>query len=154
VSNESSAVNCCSTGLWSWSPPLLPADTPLKRRVDGIFPRGGLSVIVFFASVIVLLNVGSLFPIRAELVSIGLASLAAATWCALNFWRCRHAHCLVTGSGWLALGGLAFIEAGLGRSLIQGDEGLVFVAILMAGLAFEAVWSAVHGTNAVFVPRG
>ncbi|MEA2504692.1 MAG: hypothetical protein QOG36_1735, partial [Actinomycetota bacterium] len=32
----------------------------------------------------------------------GLAGLAAGTWCGLNFWRCRQAHCLVTFAegGW------------------------------------------------------
>ena len=151
--HDRAATDCCSTGLWGWSPPLLPADTPLKHRVDAVLPRSGLSVILFFGSVIVLLNVASLFPIRAELASIGLASLAAGVWCALNAWRCRHAHCFVTGSGWLALAGFAFIEAALGRSLIDGEEGLVFVAVLLAGLVFEAVWSALHGTNVVSPSR-
>lgn len=137
-SKDSSAANCCSTGLWGWSPPLLPADTPLKRRLDAVFPRSSLSAVLFFAGVIVLLNVGSLFSARTELASTGMASLAAGAWCSLNFWRCRHAHCLITGSGWLALGGLASIEAPIERSLIRGEEGLVFVAILFAGLAFEA----------------
>ena len=56
---------------------------------------------------------------------------------------------MITGAGWLTLAGFAFLEAGLGRSLIRGDEGLVFLAVLGAGLLFEGVWYLTHGTNAV-----
>jgi hypothetical protein len=68
-----------------------------------------------------------------------VAALAGA-WCGLNFWRCRHAHCMITGTGWAALAGLAFAEATIGRSLIWGDEQLIFLAVLAAGLVFEALW--------------
>jgi hypothetical protein len=85
----------------------------------------------------------------AALATDGLAALAAGAWCALNFWRCRHAHCAVTSSGWLALSVLAFTEAALGHSLIGGDEQPVFLAVLAAGLVFEVVWRCLRGTNAV-----
>src|SRR5215471_19125424 len=78
-----------------------------------------------------------------------MATLDAAAWCVLNFWRCRHAHCVVTSTGWLALSVLAFTEAGLGRSLIGGDEQLVFLAVLAVAVGFEVVWRCAHGTNAV-----
>jgi hypothetical protein len=78
----------------------------------------------------------------------GLAFLAGGSWCALNFWRCRHAHCLVTAGGWLGLRALAFAEARVGHSVIAGDEQPVFLAILAAGLLFELAWSRTHGTNA------
>jgi hypothetical protein len=67
----------------------------------------------------------------------------------LNFWWCRHAHCVVTSMGWLALSVLAFTQAGLGRSPIGGDEQLVFLAVLAAGAGFEAVWCCARGTRAV-----
>ena len=44
---------------------------------------------------------------------------------------------------------LLVLEAGLGRSLIHGDEGLVFLGVLGVGLAFEGAWYVVRGTNAV-----
>ena len=53
----------------------------------------------------------------------------------------------ITGAGWLAA--FPFVEAGLGRSLIHRDEGLGFLAVLVAGLVFEAAWYALNGTNAV-----
>jgi hypothetical protein len=44
---------------------------------------------------------------------------------------------------------LAFTEAGLGRSLIGGDEQLVFLAVLAAAVAFEVAWRCARGTSAV-----
>ena len=38
-------------------------------------------------------------PRRAELAADGVAALAGAAWCGVNFWRCRQAHCLVTTPG-------------------------------------------------------
>jgi hypothetical protein len=80
-------------------------------------PRAGLPVVVYFAAVIGTLNVAPLFSRpAAELALEGTAALAAGGWCALNFWRCRHAHCLVTGVGWLGLSLLALVGAGLGTA--------------------------------------
>lgn len=138
--------------LFGWSPPALPAETAWKRRVDALMPRTGLPVIVFYAAVIVLLNVGVVLPKRLDLLTIGVASLAAGAWCAVNFWRCRHAHCAITGPGWLALAAFTFVETGLGRSLIHGDEVPLFVAVLAAGLTWEAAWYAVRHTHAM-APR-
>lgn len=142
--------NCCSPlALFGWSPPRLPADTALKRRVDRILPSSGVPLIVFFAVVIALLNVGILLPTRLDLFAVGLAAVAAGSWCSANFWRTRHAHCVMTGAGWLALAVFSFLETGLGRSLIHGDEGLVFLGVLAAGLVFEGAWYIGRGTNAV-----
>ena len=145
--------NCCSpTALFGWSPPPLPADTTLKRRTDRIMPRSGLPLVIFFAVVIALLNAGLLLPARLDLFAIGLAALAAGSWCSVHFWRTRHAHCVITGAGWLALAALSFLEMGLGHSLIHGDEGVVFLGVLVAGLAFEGGWYVVRGTSAVASP--
>ncbi len=150
IEAETAGHGCCGPGaLWGWSPPPLPADTEGKRRVDRVLPRSGLTVVLFFAAVVALLNVGLFLPARADLAATGLASLAAGSWCALNFWRSRHAHCAVTGAGWLALAAFAFVEAGLGHSLIHGDEGLVFLAVLGVGLLFEGAWYVARRTNAI-----
>ena len=103
--------------------------------------------------VIGLQNVAPHLPVRAALAFDGLAALAGGGWCALNFWRCRHAHCLVTGTGWLSLSLLIFAEAGIGHSLIHGDEQLIFLGVLLAALAFEALWFLTHRTNALVADR-
>jgi hypothetical protein len=150
VTNHGAAYSCCGPrALFGWSPPTLPADTTLKRWVDAIMPSTGLPLVAFYTAVAILLNVGLLLPKRLDLLSIGVASLAAGSWCAVNFWRCRHAHCLITGPSWLALAGFALVEAGLGRSLMRGDEALAFLGILAAGLAFECVWFCATGTHAI-----
>ena len=79
----------------------------------------------------------------------GLAGLAAGSWCALNFWRCRHAHCLITGPGWLAFGVFALVEAGLGHSLINGYEQPVFMGILGLAIIFEISWYMSRRSNAI-----
>jgi hypothetical protein len=140
---------CGRTALWGWSPPDLPADTPLKRRIDRLLPRSGVSAVACFVAVVGLFILAPHLPTRAGLAADGLAALAGGAWCGLNFWRCRHAHCAVTGGGWLALSALAFGGAVLGHSLINGYEQPVFLAVLAAALAFEAAWRWVRGTSAV-----
>ena len=148
--NQVSDGGCCGpAGLFRWSPPAQPANTVLKRRVDRLLPRSGFPACIYFGVVVALLNIGPLLPKRLDLVAVALASLAAGAWCALNFWRCRHAHCVVTGAGWLTLAAFVFAESIIGRSLIHGDEALAFLAVLAAGLAFELAWYTLRGTNAV-----
>ena len=55
----------------------------------------------------------------------------------------------MTSTGWAALSILAFTEAGLGRSLIGGDEQPVFLAVLGAAVLFEAVWRLARGSNSI-----
>jgi uncharacterized membrane protein YfcA len=143
------AGGTCGGALWGWSPPDLPADTPLKSRADRLLPRSGISAVACFAAVIGLLSLAPHLPIRAGLAADGLAALAAGMWCGLNFWRCRHAHCAVTGTGWLVLSALAFTGAALGHSLISGYEQPVFLAVLIVALVFETAWRCVFGTNAI-----
>ena len=135
--------------LWGWSPPDLAADTPMKRRVNRLLPRSGLPTVACFAAVIAVLSLAPHLPVRTGLAADGLAALAGAAWCGVNFWRCRHAHCAVTSTGWLALSLLAFAGAGVGHSLIGGYEQPVFLAVLGVALAFEAVWRCVRGTGAL-----
>jgi hypothetical protein len=67
----------------------------------------------------------------------------------VNIWRCGEAHCIVTGTGWAALAVLIAVELAVGRSFVLGSEGLVFLAILVVGVGFEALWRLRHGTNAL-----
>lgn len=135
--------------LWGWSPADLPANTLWKRRVDRYLPRTGVGVALYFLAIAVAMNASALLPRRAELVVIGISVLAASAWCGLNYWRCRHVHCLVGGVAWPPLAALCFVEAGLGRTLIAGNEGLVFLGILVAAIALEAIWSSARGSNAI-----
>jgi len=117
-------------------------------------PRTGWAAVLYFAAIFGLLNIAPHLPERANLAVDGLAALAAGAWCGVNLWRCRHAHCVVTSAGWLALSMLAFTEAVLGRSLIGGDEQPVFLAVLGVAILFEAVWYFVRGTNSVAAGPG
>ena len=138
----------CGRVLCGWSPASLPADTSLNRAADtsrvGNVAAAGVLVVV-----IGLLNVAPHLPLRPNLAVDGLAALVGGGWCTLNFWRCRHAHCLISGPGWLALAVFAFVEAGVGHSMIGGNEQPFFLAVLGVALAFEAVWYLRHHTNAV-----
>ena len=146
------APPCGGRALCGWSPPSLPADTKSKRLVDRVLV-GALPALVVLALVVALFNVAPHLPLRAALVLDGLAALVAGGWCSLNFWRRRHAHCLATGPGWVGFGLFCFAEAGVGHSLIGGNEQPVFLGILALAVAFEAAWYCAHGTNAVTVAR-
>lgn len=136
--------------MWGWSPPDLPADTALKRRVDRILPRSGPAYVLYWAVVVALeFGLAPHLAVRDRLVVEGVAGLLGGGWCAINFWRCRHAHCAVSGSGWLALSAFFFVEAGIGRSLIGRYDQLVFVAVLGAALVFEGLWYRARGTKAI-----
>src|SRR5215831_3585193 len=137
------------SALFGWSLPDLPADTALKRRADRLLPRSGWAAALYCVAVIALFNLAPHLPERGNLAVDGLAALAAAAWCGLNFWRCRHAHCLVTSTGWAALSLLAFTGAVLGRSLIDGYEQPVFLAVLAAAVAFEVAWRLARGSSAI-----
>jgi hypothetical protein len=144
----SAEVGCGGRALCGWSPPSLTADTALKRRVDLI--RGGNVAAAGIVIVVVgLLNLAAHLSVRPALVVVGLAGLAAGGWCSLNFWRCRHAHCVITRAG---LVGLRVVRTGRGVAWSQPDAGYeqpVFVGILGVAVLFELVWYAVHRTNAI-----
>lgn len=130
------------------SPPRLPADTVSKNLIDRILPTGP-GQWIYFAAVAALVIVALLLPTRSGLAVGAVASFAGSAWCLANFWRCREAHCIVSGGGWAALFLLQVVELGIGRSMIHGTESSLFVAILVIGLVFECVWQAAFGTNAV-----
>lgn len=127
-------------------PDRLPDDSRGKRFADRILPRG-LWMCLFFAAVAVAVFGAPHLPARPGLALEATATLAAGSYCLLNFWRCREAHCILSGSGWSALALFEFVELGLGRSLIDRAEGLVFLVILAVAYGFEAWWRASHGTK-------
>ena len=142
------------SALRGWSPPDLPAGGGLARRVDRVLPRSGIGCVVYWAVVVALAyGVAPHLPVRGRLGVEGVAALAAGAWCAVNFWRCRHAHCLVSGPGWLALGILGIVGTLAGHTVICGFEQLAFLGVLAVALAFEAAWRSAQGTSAVRRPR-
>lgn len=130
------------------SPPRLPADTRMMRLADRIQPRGPWQW-VYFAAVAVAIGAAPSLPTRAGLALAAGATLAGSAWCLVNLWRCREAHCVVTGFGWAALFALIVAEAAIGRSVIRGTESLVFVAILVVAICFEWGWQMRYGSNAL-----
>jgi len=130
------------------SPPSMAADTRAKRLADRLLPTGG-GQWVFFAAVAIAISVAPTLAHEPGLAVDLVATIAASTWCLVNFWRCREAHCIVTGTGWAALAVLVAIELAAGRSFVLGSEGLVFLAILVVGVGFEALWRLRHKTNAL-----
>ncbi|MGH7609470.1 MAG: hypothetical protein ACREOD_05955 [Candidatus Dormibacteria bacterium] len=134
------------------SPPRLAADTRGKRIIDRLQPTG-VGQWVFFAVVAVSVSVAPSLPVRPGLAVDLVATVAASAWCLGNFWRCREAHCIVTGLGWAALAGLEVAEIVLGHSIISGDEGRAFVAILVIAMIFQCVWRTCCGTNALIHQR-
>jgi hypothetical protein len=145
-------ASCTAQALGGWSPPAMPADTMAKRLVDRLLMCGA-AWCVMVAIVLALLYLAAHLPQRAALALDGLAALLAGAMCSANFWRCRHAHCLINGVGWLPLSILAFAGAAVGHSLIGGWEQTVFLATLLLALAFEGGWYLTTGTNALS-PRG
>lgn len=140
---------CGPTALFGWSPPASPADTRARRLVDTYF-LGSIPTVVTFVLASALVNIA---PHVATLVQFllltAVASLLAGGWCATNFWRCRQAHCLIDGIGWLALAAFSLVEAAIGRSFTGDNEGTIFTAVLVVSLGFEFIWTRTHGTNAV-----
>lgn len=144
---------CGPRALCGWSPPSHAADTPWKRRVDvlrvGTLPSIGLVVVV-----VGLLNLAGHIPARPALGVEALTGFIGGGWCSLNFWRCRHAHCLVTGPGWLIFALFVLVEAAIGHSLIGGYEQPAFFGILGVAVIFEVAWYLTHRTNAVVAHPG
>src|SRR5438045_160529 len=104
ISDRVAAASCCSPrALFGWSPPTLPGDTALKRRVDAIMPRTGLPLVVFYAAVIALLNIGLVLPLprRLDLFAVGIGGLAVGAWCVVDLWRRRTDTCSINRPSWV-----------------------------------------------------
>jgi len=74
--------------------------------------------------------------------------IMVGNWCSLNFARCREAHCLITGAGFMLVGLVAIVAAVLDRDWSDALW-LAALATLVGGVLFEAVWTAHHGGNAL-----
>lgn len=131
-------------------PPMLPGRSRLHRIADrflrGVYALGNLGLLT------ILLGGFFVASVLPDHVGVWLAAalyLAAGLYCSVNFWRCREAHCVVTGIGFTALG-VGLLGAGAGvPNLISEHNGLILLGTLVLAVGFEAVWRAVHGSNAV-----
>jgi hypothetical protein len=153
ITGKPIAASCRRRALCGWSPPSQPADTAAKRFIDGVLTRSGAWCAVVTA-VVVAFNVAAHLPTRGALALDGLAALLAGGMCGANFWRCRHAHCLITGAGWLPLSVVAFAGAVTGHSLVDGWEQTAFTGTLVLSLVFEIFWYLARGTNALTLRGG
>lgn len=81
--------------------------------------------------------------------------LVSATYCLANFWCCRETHCVLTGSGWSALGLLALAAALTPRGALGWFHldvlVLAYLAILATGYGFEN-WVAARTGRHVLGP--
>jgi hypothetical protein len=93
-------------------------------------------------------QVANQLPSRYAMLPAVVYFLILGGWCSLNFARCREAHCLITGVGFDALTIAALVAV-----IIDGHWynllSLLILPLLIAGFAFEVVWTRRHGENAV-----
>ncbi|MGH2872790.1 MAG: hypothetical protein ACRDL5_10080 [Solirubrobacteraceae bacterium] len=77
---------------------------------------------------------------RAGVAVASAYVLLVASYCLLNLWACREAHCALTGPGF-AVAGMLGVAAAIWPATLQwysaGLETVVYLAILAAGFAFE-----------------
>lgn len=87
-------------------------------------------------------------PSRYAMLPAAVYCLLLGGWCSLNFARCREAHCLITGAGFDALAIAALVAVGIDAHWYNLLS-LLILPLLIAGVAFEVVWTRRHGENAV-----
>lgn len=128
-------------------PPSSPPDTPTKRVVDRILRAidGWPQVMALVALLVVAGALGGRGRLALELAAFAIGG----GFCLANFWRCREAHCVVSGLGWSALVGLTAVELALGHSVVGGYETLMFLAILAVAYVFESAWASAVGSKAL-----
>jgi hypothetical protein len=163
VDQLQAALNGCAASGWTtvgsaprssrgWSLPPGAAESRLKRAADRLRPRSGRPLAARYVMLIALIALAAPLPVRGTLIVDALAAAVAGGWCAVNFWRCGHAHYAATGGGWLALALFSASEAAEAandRSVIDGHEGIVFLAILALAVTLETLWCTVRHVNAL-----
>jgi hypothetical protein len=137
----------------SCAPPANPAHTTVERALDRYvaltapFLQGCLVFVVVGAVAFASFQLG---PIAGLALIAGYLSVHG-TYCLANFFRCREAHCIVTGVGWSVLA-LVAVGGVLAERDIRRAVWDAFLAVTIVGFAFEFVWTAVRGSNALRVP--
>lgn len=148
-SDASSRRSRWASTPWGSSAPAGPAAVTTRQRAADRYRataavafRGRLAIPVAAGVALV----SFLLPPSGGLALAGVYFLAAGTYCALNLWRCREAHCAVTSIGWSLCGLLAFAAIAAEVHWL-GPLWVAYLAISLIGWAFEATWSSRHGNN-------
>ena len=137
------------------APPAAPPGNRFERALD-IYTN---MTAPFLRGCLVFVTVAAVWAASCALGRVGGLLLEAAfflvagTYCLANFARCREAHCIVTGIGWPALA-IASVVGVLAERDIREGTWLAFLVIALVGYAFEAVWKAGHGSNALRLGQG
>jgi hypothetical protein len=140
-------ARCCS--LLSARPPSRAQTRDWHRAADRFLILSRSAVVPVFAALAFLASfAGNQLSGRAAGLPMVAYFLAVGSWCAVNFARCREAHCLITGIGFAALAAATAISAGLDRDW-RGPLWIAALAVLAAGALFETGWTARHGRDAV-----
>jgi hypothetical protein len=130
-----------------------PAALDPTRRWHGAADRFLIASRVWLIPAAVVLGVAAgqvanQLPSRYAMLPAVVYFVMLGGWCSLNFARCREAHCLITGGGFDALAVAALVAV-----IIDGHWynllSLMILPVLIAGFAFEVVWTSRHGENAV-----
>ena len=136
-----------------------PAAAPPRNRFERVLDGYTSVTAPFLRGCVVFVTVAAAFAVSTALGAVGgllveaAFFLVAATYCLANFARCREAHCIVTGVGWSALA-VASLAALLAGRDIRESAWTAFLVIAVVGHAFEGVWKAGHGSNALRLGQG
>jgi hypothetical protein len=139
---------CCIGG--SCALPARPAHNRLERILDRYV---GLTA-PLLRGCLVFCVVGAVwaasfrFGPTAGLVLTAAYLTVHSTYCLSNFVRCREAHCIVTGIGWLVLVAVA-VEGALAGQDFRRAVWDAFLAVAIAGFAVELIWTAARGSTAL-----
>jgi hypothetical protein len=130
-----------------------PAALAPTRRWHGAADRFPIASRVWLIPAAVALGVGagqvaSQLPSRYAMLPAVVYFLIFGGRCSLNFARCREAHCLITGVGFDALAVAALVAVSIDGHWYNLLS-LMILPVLIAGFAFEVVWTSRRGENAV-----
>jgi hypothetical protein len=117
------------------------------RRLLEPVVRGRIGIVVTVGVFLVAAGIGG----RAGVTVAAVWALVSGTYCLANFWCCRETHCVLTGSGWTALGLLAFVLVSIPGGALTWFRvdvlALAYLVVLGVGYAFEGVVAARTGRH-------
>lgn len=140
-------------GPWWSHPPSLPATSRGRRGADKALRSVDSSGRLGLLALVLAFVLAFVLPDGIGIWFAGVLYLAVGLYCSVNFWRCREAHCVITGGGFTVLG-LAVLAAAVGMpTVIAAYASPIVLGILVLAVAFETTWRARYGTKAVHLPH-